>query len=739
MNKVRIALAIGFVVLSCQLAQAAPPLADRLPEGTLVYCGMAPASTEGLVKLLEQPDVKPLVDSLKAFALSKMDNADEKVQFEQVVALALTALKHPAAVALIDVQPPAPNDAQPAPKISAALILDLEKDKDAFAADLKKLLAAIKDAKFVEATTAGVTYQQVPMPQGNTLSFGFAGNMFFLTVGDKTVEALLALADGKGKSLAANPTFAAAMKEVGGESPMQAFYVDAKSVLSTIKKFVPEPETPAADGPPSFWTIVRALGLDGVTTIVAASAMQGGQEVDKLRIASPAPHRGILTLLAGKPLGKNALDGVPADADIVLTLNLSPTQVLEQLRASAKLVEPRAAAQIDSGLAALSGQLNLDIEKDLLASVGDQWMLVSAQSLGGLLTGTGVVIELKDAKKFGECLVKLETFAKAMLNAPNMTSEGQTVPAAGVGPKIASYKVGDLDIHYLTNKGASWPVAPAWAVVKNRLYVAGFPQVVETMALGGSEKPLAGDARFAALRKLVAPEACGLSYVNPERLLRMLYGVPLAVSAVLSNMPDMPNFPPTLLPALPKLEKFITPSIGAISNDDKGVTLESTGGFSGASLAALPMTLAVALPALGHARENVKKTMSATHLSAIGKALQLYFADNNDQWPGDLTKLVEKGLLTADCFYSPLNDHRPTAGAVDVAGKPIGPIDYEYLGGQFDAKTPPDLLVAYDTVEMKLGGGCSALFVDGSVRRVTPTEFTRLLAKTQEYLKEHAK
>ena len=749
----------GCVVLSLlwSVGLAAPPLADKVPADAMLYVGWAGRSLtfDGSMfgQLLAEPGLKQALAAVKQAAQTQLKREPAALDtFESLWSMGGIAWRHPAALALYDVALPAGGrGGQPAP--SGALLIDLQKDRAAFDAQLQKLLPVLgTHVKLSDKTVGNLSYKSFPTPVG-PCSMGFVGNIFFMAVGEATPGKIAALADGKAKPLSTAPAFTAAMKEVCGEHVQIAYYGDVARALEMVDKLVELAGGPG--GKPPVAKIIKALGFEGVTAVAGATTIVDRGMHEKCRIFSPAPHRGLLMLLAGKPLGAKALDGVPADADLVAAINISPADVLAEVKRVAAAIEPRAAKQLEAVLAGAGDTIGLDIEKDLLAHVGDQWTLISAPSLGGTLTGTVLVVELKDAKKFSASLAKVEALVRKMLGGPG-GGAGPVGPdrplrpfwAGGRGPKavIRAYKSGEIEVHYLQiAPGTPIPVAPAWAVHKGKLYVAAFPQVVIAAAGGTSEKPLAKSAAFVALRKRLSPRASALAYCNTPSLVRRFYGLVLAGGTAATNALGRfgPGIGPEMLPPLPKVEKYIWPDISAVSSDAKGITIESYGSLPSGMLfnITLPppsptvpaLAASILVPSLQRARTLAKRALSARNLNGIGKGIVMYRVEHNDRFPPNLPNLIEEGTIPALMLYSQSSGRKPR---LDSKGKPIGPIDYVYLGAELSPDAPPDLVIAYERPEINRGKGTNVLYVDGHVRWVSMEKFRRDLERTQEYIRK---
>lgn len=736
MKKTLLLTTVLGILLSVQPAWS-QPLAERMPEGCIAYFGWAgkTAALDGsmLGQLLSEPGLTELLGNIHQVIAAQMrGRQDQQEIFQAAWSMGGIVWQKPCAVALFDLKLPAPGDRSgKEPRFTAGLLIDLGKDRAAFDAQLQKVLAKIPRP---ESRPAGgkTAYEVIPTPAG-PVAFGYVGDMFFLTLGEGAPETVLALTDGKGKPLAKQPSFSEAMKDVCRENVLAAYFVDVTRIYQRAGVGGPaRPATaataPARDSKPA--TILKALGLDGVTVVAGATSIVDKGLYERFRCFTPAPHRGLLAL-AGKPLDAKALSGVPGDAEFLLAAGLNPAELLAEFKRGLALIEPEKAEQVPAVLSAAGEALGLDIEKDLLATVGEQWLIYSAPSLGGMLTGTVLTVQLKDAEHFAQSLGKLEAFFRGMLDARSGGKAG-----------LRSCKAGEVEIHYLSVRERDFPLAPAWAIHKGRLYLAAWPQVVEAAVAGTAEKPLPERAEFAALRKRFSPNASVIVYVDAAQIVRQLYGVGLIGMTALGN--HLPRelqgiIDPHTLPALPTIEKYLWPCMTAVSSDAKGVVVESFGSVPGIGLLGgspvSPLAVAVLLPVLGQARESAKQSMSAASLNGIGKGIAMYGTENNDQLPPDLYALVKIGAVSHQMLLSPLSGRE-----VEVDPKTrelVGGPDYIYLGAGLNADdVPGNAILAYERPELAHAGKINVLYFGLNVRTMTLAEFQRALGETMTKLAE---
>jgi hypothetical protein len=173
------------------------------------------------------------------------------------------------------------------------------------------------------------------------------------------------------------------------------------------------------------------------------------------------------------------------------------------------------------------------------------------------------------------------------------------MPAPAPRPRrswsIEQRQIAGTTLKFVVRHGEAMPVAPAWAIHEGRLYVALWPQVIESALLhqapgadGAVKAPsLSATPAYAALKQRVGKNASILTYLNGAAIARDVYNLLLvgwtAGAGELSR--QVPSLRQDWLPALATLEKYLQPEMSAVASDANGITFRSQsslGGFSAA-------------------------------------------------------------------------------------------------------------------------------------------------------------
>jgi hypothetical protein len=726
---------ISILVVCCFVTvptvRAEAPLADHLPGASLLYAGWAgrnlPFDGSSLGQMLQEPAVGHLLGAFKA-SIDKMP--DKNVA--HLWAIGGILWQQPVAFSLIDLAPGEGN----APKISAALLIDLGKDKATFAKHLDAMILNSK-MRVLPEKVGQITCRTIQSPVG-TISLGYKGNIFFLTLGNQTVKMLLSVKPAA--SLKTDKAFIARRKGVAGDNEQFAFSIDLTKLrprISSLFARATGAAPKAKGGPPAkdrVLKIVDALGLGKITAASGSTRIVDKGLHSKTRILTPAPHRGLLMPLTGGALGDADLADVPDDAILFCATKLSAAAFYAEILTMARQIKPGADKDIRKGVRQIEDELGISISKDILGNLGDTWVLMSASSLGGFGSGTVLTVSVKDAKKLDATIGKIETvFRKktVRVSPPGVRFRPSRAPS------IEVLKSGKLEVHYIQGAGRDMPIAPSWAIHKGKLYIALWPQVIVAAVENGGKKSLTRNAAFQKFRRHVSAKPATLTYLDTPAIVRSFYNLLLVGWTVgapeLSRELGLESYPKIdWLPALPKIEKYLSPEMVAVSSDATGITIESYGSLPIVSnymtslLTTAPVGAAFIVPMIDQARSRAGRTASMANLNAIGKAVAMYQAEHRDQSPPGLVSLVKIKYINAGSLVSPVSGRKMP---VDAKGLPTGKSDYVYVFHK--PNSAGNLVRAYELPENYGNKGTNVLLVNGAVRWVDMPTLKKMLAKNR--------
>jgi hypothetical protein len=696
---------------------AAPPLAEKLPRQTVLYFGWAGRNeaynASKMGRMFDDPAVRRAIAKAQEAMLEDIPVPPRDLARQQW-ALMGALLEHPVAFGLVG------RDA------GGALVADLGDEKKAFEAKLLSFAQSL-GLPLVDAKVGQTQYLTLGLPESD-VGFGFQGNLFFFAAGKGMVRRVVLM---KGEdSLKADRRFTESFLLAGGKDIQGAVYVDFTRLLPGKKG--QEGEVEVTDpGLRAIVEFLRDMGLDRADRLAVGVRIVDGGMYTRMVLRSPAPHSGLLKSLAGRPLTEADLADIPADALYAAAANVSMAGIAAQLDRHEAYMKPHGLKSTRGLLAEFGQATGLSLGRDVVAHLGGRWVMSAAPAhddpIGAVLTG-----DVTDAGK----LLAAEAAVIAKLR--------QALAPAGekAGPALRTTTVGERKMHHVTglSKDARFPFSPAWCLSGRKLHLATSPGVIRRALEEQAGPGLLQSEAFRAARKRIVGRPSLLAYVDYPRLLAHLRRhrelLPVKVPSTLLNLSALLGYVDWA--RLPPVEKYLAPSIVAVSSDPGTFLLEAYGSLPTTGLEAAPIGVVagapVALPAIDRARIAAMKAVAATRLKGFANALVMYQAEHDDKFPARLEALVEEGHLGPGQFVTPASGRRPPKL---VDGKFVGETDFVYLKAPVKSMDSLDggYVVMYERPENYLNKGTFVLYMSFSVRWLSMEEFREALKRNEEYVR----
>lgn len=605
---------------------AQAPLAERLPAETLLYAGWAGTGLtfdgSGIGQFLNEPVVSDAIEACQSLLKQGLPEVEGRV-IDHLWAMGAIAWRNPTAVALTDLKP---GEDHPVP--SGVLLIRLGRDSELFTRELDALVKLLEsdETTVIETSLDGLTYKTIKnLPCVGEISWGFIKDLFFVAGGSETVRQLIQ-ATGE-KALAANSRFTECWKSVGGQNTQLGFYVDVPALLERIKPSsvtgLQEPQTRSVS---TLRKLIDALGVGKVTAIAGSVRIIDRRMYTRARLFTPAPHKGLLAPFAGGGLSDADFTDVPEDADGLVAIRLSPQLLWDEGHRVLRQINPQSEDELLRRLARLEKDVGVSISNDILSNLGDTVVLSGAPSQGGFLTGTILSFSVKDSQKLAVAIAKIE----ARFRTVPQTQPVETPRSSLVA--IETLKAGRVEIHYLRfikPRGLFCVIAPAWAIHKDHLYLALWPQVISSVvANNGTKKALTAEANFRDARARLSANPSVLCYLNTPQILRQTYHLALIGWTAVANVFNAEGMAKTKqcwLPALGKLEKYFPPDISAVYPDEDGITFEGYGSVQAVGVVIGPLVK----PVLGIVRHLRRQGIIAQPKTPATAPVQANQEDSN--------------------------------------------------------------------------------------------------------------
>jgi hypothetical protein len=387
------------------------------------------------------------------------------------------------------------------------------------------------------------------------------GDLVVVSVGFERAE--MALAGGKGGgggALAQDAGYTSALANVHPES-LAALYVDVGRLFKNVDQALAAHG--GTDGRDKWTRGLNASGLNGIRRIIVTEAFEGREWGTRAFVDAPAPRKGLLTAFDSKPVSDAALNAIPKNATIAGVIRLDVAELFGAARTGVAQFDADAGRQMDQGLEQVRGMIGLDVQKDVLAPLGDEWAYFSDPTTSGKgFLGFTVVNRLRDPKKAETSFVRLQEVVNAVLQ--------QQLADAEVTLAFKETKVDGLTIRYL----AVPLVSPAWAIEGGNLYVGLYPQTVAVAAehVRSTAPSILQNEVFAAARKQLGGErAASIHFMDLPRTAPDAYPGWLVVSRLV-GFADLFGIdsPPIVGPPLKTVLANLTPAVTVEWSDDKG-------------------------------------------------------------------------------------------------------------------------------------------------------------------------
>jgi hypothetical protein len=614
------------------------------PEECLFYLSSAgtaepdPKSPNQTEQLLAEPEVKTLLEQVDAAISKGIQTAAARQGLEEAAQVQLAAkvvkalLTRPAAlfVASAAMGPKGPD-------VRGGLVVYLGDDaadwRTTLEAQQKRLPPGSVQPVSIEAS---VFYRLALGPGVPPITWGVRGKYLIAGVGQQSVEEILDRARG------AEPKWLTAIRQQAAVDRLATVsYLDVQALVRTFAPLA-GPQTPA---------ILKATGLDGVTTLVSVTGLDEKAFVSRTFVGLAGEPRGIFTLATGKPLAAADLAPIPGDATLALAARLDLDRAWETFLSSCGQADPAGAARISQTIAQIQQDLGLKLRDDLLKPLGDVWCLYNSPGEGGLVvTGLTLVVSVKDSKHLAQTQDKLLTLLKELY------------PVRAGEPRVDEASFAGQTIHLLAVPTPSFPLAPCWCLTDKELIVALFPESIKAhLSRGETDGSLAKDS---AVASLLGGEfgPMVLAYQDTPALFRVVYPLlQMACRAGINQLRQQGiDVSPLAIPSAPSIARHLRPGVTAVRRTAAGIELISRQSIPGGSLAAsVPLTVALALPAVQAARQSARRVQSMNNLRQLALAIHVYQSVKASLPPAYTTSKEGKPLLSWRVAILPYIDQQP--------------------------------------------------------------------------------
>lgn len=698
-----------FVSASAAAVSSAEKLQVVLPDDVLGFVAtsgsdeLKPAFEKSILgRMWNDPGTRGFYRSVKQAILNKIkqeigDPNDAKI-IDAVESLVKVALKRPIVVGVT------PKDIKDGDGVYGFAILDAGQAKGQIASAIAKIEAFADSNEIIDVKVGAYTMHGPKDKNEHPGYWGWVGNYFVLAVNDEQGLAIKHLQNEESNISRLTADY---LSTVPASGDLLAVYIDRERIFNVLDAVARKQGEVEEFN--QVKAVIKELGLDKVKTLVSRVGFSGSEMVVEEFTELSGPRTGLLANL--KTLDISMFDMVHASAMNAVAWNCDIAGVYDTVINAIEVVEPN---QVQSEIAEFESEAKFNIRKGLLESIAGP-MVCYTLPKGAMMEapqGGGVLIaKLKDPSLFEKTMTAMETYAAAnsdgMLQVSSQVKDGNTLHTWAVMPL------------------AMMQVMPTWMVTDDKVVIASNMSVFN-LAVKQIDSGTGAITSLEGYKKVTAnlPEnlLC-LRYADSKlQFSQMMMSVQQFWPMVTMMASKEGVMLPFVLPSLSQIINEMEPSCSYCWFDSWGLRsrYRGTGVELAPSVAGVSLGIGIMMPALARTRQLAQATVSASNLSAIGKACLIYANDYDDKYPPNLEELIEKSDLLPECLESP----RKPKGF-------DGP-SYIYIAGQ-TVLARPDNIIVYENPAF-CRGQINVLFNDIHVEKMSKEDFMEKLEATYKRL-----
>ncbi|RUL84211.1 hypothetical protein [Tautonia sociabilis] len=501
------------LILAAAPTSAQVPGEDALPGSTLAVVKVKSTSdlrealgNSQFGRLLEDPAMQPLLDDISA----KFE--DLNTQLKQRIGVTLKELletpQGPAWLAVTRSENEIP--------IAALLVADAGDKSEQMAEIMAKGTEQLEQEADGQARTEefqGKTLHiiQPPAEDSPPLVWTSEGSVYIIGVGVEAVKDLLANADGREDSLAANPSYAAIGEKLGTDSQV-SWYIDIQQAIQMLVQAAAEQGGEAGQAE----ALLQTLGVNQLKAVGGTVDFASGDydSVSRTFLYAPGQRNGILRLFQMPTISPTPEPWVPATVASYQTISWDLDAAYAALGDLVNMFLPGALENVERGLQGPGGE-TIRFQQDLFGPLGDRISIISVYSGDGDALDIDaqdalLAIALEDEQAFQTTLNKI--FAISGLTPEKRDFQGTTIfdielpelPAAPGAP--AMQLDGEVSI----------------AIAKGYLFATSEPTLLEQILRGGGST-LADDPQFLKVAAKYPAKVSTFTFNRPEEQARAVY------------------------------------------------------------------------------------------------------------------------------------------------------------------------------------------------------------------------
>ncbi len=590
-----------------------PMIAKIAPEECLGYMALAgmatpdPKSPNQTEQLLAEPEVQQMAKEIERVVRSAFGRSAGRsplpggLSNDNAIDAAKLLLTRPLAIYVSRVQ------VQPSgPVVCGGAIINLGDNVAKIKAEIEAIVASLPPPLLQPIDIDGKTWQSLKAGPNLSVAWGFQDNYLLVALGDGEIQALVKRTHGQ------PPAWLTQLRQ---QLPVERLSTVTYANLKAIADVAMPLAGPKAD------SILKALGLRGMTAIRSVTGLDGEGFVSRTLLTIEGQPEGVLRLTGAKPLTPADLVPIPQDAAIAVAFRLSLGSAFDLVQEIARKIDPAEAERMNRDIGRIEEGLGLKLRDDILEPLGDAWCVFGAPDEGGL-SGLMAVLPLKDPQRAAATHAKLVKLLQPYLAKPQETSDRNffNMPSRLEESDFAGKK-----IYVYQGQATMFVFAPAWCMTEKELVVAMNPQAIKAYLSRGPEFKSLAQAPVAAELFRGDPGPLKLIYSDSKQLFDAIY------PAALSYLRLVPMFAPgfdlnaSILPSVRAIRPHLGSSLTAVRRTPAGIEITERRVLPGVSVAtAVPLGLVGLVSATSAANESAHRTTSINNMKEIALGMHNY-------------------------------------------------------------------------------------------------------------------